>query len=113
MKIKRSDYRSRKEYNLARKALNVWIKERHPTKKKKKAPKKETWNIKYKKYLKSEKWNKIKTRIHKLRGGKCERCNSKHQLQVHHKHYKNVFKEKMQDLELLCRKCHRSEHGLD
>lgn len=65
---------------------------------------------KYNDYLKSAKWRKLRKEIIEARGGKCERCASKIILQLHHKTYKNIFNEKPEDLEVLCRKCHKKEH---
>ena len=65
----------------------------------------------YHRYLKSSKWKGIRKEVIAERI-LCERCSSSESLQVHHKTYKNVFNEKMEDLELLCRKCHREEHNL-
>lgn len=115
MKIKRSEYRSNEEYSNAVKALKKWKKANSPRKPKRKRPKvrKRTTRKKYSDYLKSDKWKKIREHIHLVRGGKCERCGETDNLQVHHKHYRNIFNEKMKDLELLCKSCHRKEHKLD
>jgi cytochrome c len=37
--------------------------------------------------------------------------NENNRLEIHHKTYKNIFNEKMEDLELLCHSCHQQEHG--
>ena len=66
---------------------------------------------KYKEYIKSEKWLQIRLDVIQTRGN-CERCGSKNKLQVHHKTYKNLFKEEPEDLELLCYGCHMTEHKL-
>lgn len=66
-------------------------------------------NHKYKEYLNSKEWLELRLDILTNRV-KCERCGSKNKLQVHHKHYKNIFKEEPGDLELLCGKCHSYEH---
>lgn len=45
--------------------------------------------------------------------GRCERCHTKKRLQAHHKHYPdNWFDTTEADLEVLCRKCHKQEHGI-
>ena len=66
---------------------------------------------KYKDYLKSDDWAQIRIEIITKRKV-CERCGSKNKLQVHHKHYKNIFHEKPADLELLCGICHQKEHNI-
>lgn len=45
--------------------------------------------------------------------GKCERCGSRKRLQSHHHHYPSDWYETtLDDLEVLCRKCHAKEHGI-
>jgi len=65
---------------------------------------------KYRKYLNSKEWEEIRVELHIVRGSKCERCSSKKNLQVHHLTYDNIFNEELEDLELLCAGCHKSEH---
>lgn len=36
----------------------------------------------------------------------CELCGSKKQLQVHHKTYKRLYREKRTDLQVVCKVCH-------
>lgn len=65
---------------------------------------------KYAEYLKSAHWNI--TRAWKLfYQPSCELCGSRHLLEVHHKTYKNIHHEEMEDLQVLCHSCHESEHG--
>jgi len=69
------------------------------------------WYHKYLDYINSDpNWKKFRESILTLRGHKCERCGSSKQLQVHHKNYKNLYKETAQDVELLCKVCHKAEH---
>ncbi|HTB31828.1 MAG TPA: HNH endonuclease signature motif containing protein [Bacteroidia bacterium] len=65
---------------------------------------------KYKQYLKSEKWAEKKFELFLLRGEKCERCQSETDIQVHHKTYRTIFNEDLEDLEILCSNCHKAEH---
>lgn len=69
-------------------------------------------NKSYHKYLLSPKWRNIRTDILNERGHNCEKCGEKKNLQIHHLTYKNIFNEKPEDLMILCRSCHRKEHGL-
>lgn len=69
-------------------------------------------NKKYTDYLRSKEWAEIRLDIFETRGRKCERCDSKKFLNVHHKSYDNIFNEEPSDLEVLCRKCHEGEHGV-
>ena len=67
---------------------------------------------KYKDYLASDQWAKIKIELLEYRGAFCERCGNDNFLQVHHKTYKNVFNEEPEDLEILCKSCHEEEHNI-
>ncbi|WBC28446.1 HNH endonuclease [Rhodobacteraceae phage LS06-2018-MD05] len=69
-------------------------------------------NNKYKEYLKSNEWAQLKIDLFKLRGYRCERCNNKKKLQVHHLNYNNIFNEEPEDLIILCENCHKKEHKL-
>lgn len=75
----------------------------------------------YKEYLQSNQWQGIRKKVFERalnnaksgnRYGVCERCGyepKKNCLQVHHKTYLHLFNEPIEDLELLCPKCHRQE----
>lgn len=65
----------------------------------------------YKEYLFSEKWSVIKAAVLK-KYGTCTVCGESEQLEVHHKTYKNIFNEKLEDLTLLCKYHHMVAHGL-
>ena len=62
-------------------------------------------------HLRSEKWARIKARLFQKRGRKCERCGSDQNIHVHHKHYNNLGRERLRNLEILCRNCHAKHHG--
>lgn len=64
----------------------------------------------YKTYLMSTEWRRLRSRIIRSRGGICEQCGSSELLHVHHITYENIFREKDEDLEVLCVSCHRSRH---
>lgn len=59
----------------------------------------------YKRYLKSKHWRGIKEKIYQ-KYKKCQKCGKRYDLQVHHTTYENLGNEKLQDLLLLCRRCH-------
>ena len=65
---------------------------------------------KYKKYLNSKEWKLKKKQLFDLRGYGCEQCNFEYYLDVHHLTYKNLYNEKMEDLQILCKQCHLSKH---
>ena len=75
------------------------------------------WWKKYREYLASEKWQKKRQKVLKRDKNQCQqrkflffKCKSTRKLQVHHKTYKRVFKERLGDLITLCSKCHLAEH---
>lgn len=69
--------------------------------------------IEYDKYIKSNQWAGKRKEVIRNRGGKCEVCGGAENLQVHHKTYARLGREKMKDLRLLCGGCHRNEHEKD
>lgn len=64
-------------------------------------------------YLMSDHWKDLRLRaLH--RGGKkqrCNRCGFPDNLDVHHLNYRNIYDVTVDDLEVLCRRCHMIEHG--
>ena len=68
--------------------------------------------IDYKKYLKSDYWKGIKKQIHERDEYKCRLCNSEENICVHHRTYKNLGNEKLEDLITLCEKCHKNYHKI-
>ena len=69
-------------------------------------------SIDYKKYLRSKEWQDVRERLFKARGRACEHCGSGDDINVHHKHYGSLYREKLKDLEVLCKPCHRKVHKL-
>ncbi len=75
--------------------------------------KRKLWWRKYRRYLKSEKWKHIRNEVLVRDHCSCQECgNKKPPLQVHHKSYEFVFREKknLNTLITLCEKCHKREH---
>jgi 5-methylcytosine-specific restriction endonuclease McrA len=64
----------------------------------------------YYEYLQSYDWRKKRKIALEFYGRNCCLCGSTHSIQVHHRNYKNLFKENMEDLILLCESCHRNFH---
>jgi 5-methylcytosine-specific restriction endonuclease McrA len=50
-------------------------------------------------------WQAIRLLVIERDGGKCVDCGELG-VEVHHKTYRRLFKEKLEDLELLCSGCH-------
>jgi len=64
-------------------------------------------------FLLSTAWAKIRNDLYSIRGYKCERCDCKKRLQVHHLTYDRYGgDEEPEDLIILCGYHHRLEHGL-
>ena len=72
----------------------------------------------YNEYLKSEHWKQFKEKVFRSKmmknGFSCWMCtNNNTRLNVHHKTYKNLGKEKIGDIMLICEKCHKFIHIID
>ena len=63
-------------------------------------------------HLKSIYWCKLKDKRNLLYAhDKCESCNTKsNNLEAHHLNYKTLGCERVEDIVLLCRKCHQRQH---
>lgn len=70
-------------------------------------------DLDYKNYLLSAKWRLKREELFAVRSKICERCKSVNNIQVHHKTYKNIFNEPLDDLEVLCKPCHMSHHKIE
>jgi|688.fasta_scaffold252563_3 hypothetical protein len=67
------------------------------------------WRQRYIAHLASPYWAELKRKVTARRGNKCERCGkSGCGLDLHHKHYRTLGRERQKDVMLLCRAdCHR------
>jgi hypothetical protein len=73
----------------------------------------------YQDYLNSPEW-KIKADMAKeIACRQCESCgisprmfNKNSHLQAHHNNYYNLYRETKEDIDVLCRACHKKAHGL-
>lgn len=71
----------------------------------------------YARYLKTPWWMVFRHIVRKVRRGRCQKCGSKIGLNVHHlRYYRNgrsiLYRERLSDVQLLCRKCHRLVHNI-
>jgi 5-methylcytosine-specific restriction endonuclease McrA len=66
----------------------------------------------YDKYLKSAHWQDVRRRYKasKLHKDACYACGTSEGLQLHHKTYKRVGRERLNDLLYLCGDCHSKVH---
>ena len=63
-------------------------------------------------YLQSQSWRVTRNRALRMARYRCQRCQAKQRLQVHHKTYERLGHELDSDLEVLCEVCH-NEHHID
>lgn len=63
-------------------------------------------------YLPSPEWQDRRKQAIERANGRCAHCSATERLQVHHVTYRNIGNERPEDLLVLCRRCHRIEHGL-
>lgn len=66
---------------------------------------------KYRAYLMSPEWAAFRRLAYDHYGTECNKCGSKTNLNIHHHHYRNVFKETLADVVVLCKVCHGTIHG--
>lgn len=66
----------------------------------------------YAKYLASPAWRQRRNAAVIRAEGRCQLCNSKKALNVHHRTYDRIGKERETDLIVLCKACHEHFHGI-
>lgn len=70
----------------------------------------------YKRYLRTKNWQKLRFKVLKRSGGKCERCGyqpyKRGGLQIHHLSYDRVGHESLEDLIAICPRCHMEIHKI-
>lgn len=67
--------------------------------------------VKYETYIKSKEWFAWRAFIFEWRGRKCQLCTGTKNLELHHMSYKNLGKENIRDVLIVCSVCHRYIHG--
>ncbi len=75
---------------------------------------KEKWEeiSKFREYISSKEWKELKEERLKKDNYKCVLCKSQERLTCHHLTYKRIFKEEINDLISLCKKCHSRIHSI-
>lgn len=63
-------------------------------------------------YLRSAHWLLFRMSVLSTRGHQCEQCGNSERIELHHKTYERIGRELPQDVIVLCRACHRAEHGI-
>lgn len=65
----------------------------------------------YQEYLQSPRWKELKAQALRRANYLCQICASPQFLEVHHRRYPKVFgMEAIEDLTVLCRRCHKHWH---
>jgi 5-methylcytosine-specific restriction endonuclease McrA len=64
----------------------------------------------YQEYLASPEWQGTRDDALHQAKHRCHICNSRHQLEVHHRTYERIGRERPDDLTVLCRPCHALFH---
>lgn len=70
-------------------------------------------SVVYHQHLNSPEWREKRAQRLALDEHRCFRCRGTDGLEVHHRVYDRLGNERMDDLETLCRRCHKLEHGRD
>ncbi len=70
--------------------------------------------ILYEDQLKDKRWEAFRTFIFAVKGRRCEICQSKERLQVHHMKYRNAlaWEYTCKEVLVVCRNCHLNIHGI-
>lgn len=64
----------------------------------------------YKAYLMSKDWERLRNQKLSAVGSTCQICNSPDNLHIHHRTYKRIYNERLNDLTVLCGSCHLLFH---
>lgn len=72
----------------------------------------------YQSYIRSREWETKAMRAKSRAGWMCQGCGLRYDpadrstiLHVHHLHYRTLYKERWQDVKVLCQDCHKRAHG--
>lgn len=69
-------------------------------------------NMPYTEYLQTDEWAHTRQAALKRAHYRCQLCNSKQNLHVHHRTYERLGKEAAHDLVVLCEICHQKHHEI-
>lgn len=68
----------------------------------------------YKEYLLTTHWRNLKEKMYKSKYKyECYSCKCKTKLELHHKTYKRIGNERLNDMIWLCRDCHEATHKVN
>lgn len=66
----------------------------------------------FKRYLASREWALMKRAVRQRSGGLCERCRFRPAAEIHHQTYARIGHEDLEDLQHVCKPCHRFESAV-
>jgi hypothetical protein len=66
----------------------------------------------YKAYLQTPQWREVRVRALRRAKSRCQLCSKSKGLEVHHRTYKNIGREKLEDVIVLCFLCHGKFHDV-
>jgi hypothetical protein len=69
-------------------------------------------SLPYERYLETDEWSVTRYFALRAAGYLCEGCGWGRWLEVHHRTYERLGEERLEDLAVLCDRCHAREHGL-
>lgn len=64
----------------------------------------------YDEYLLTPHWQEMRRKALRHNFGRCCACGNREDLNVHHLNYDNLYHENVEDLSVLCRRCHEIYH---
>jgi 5-methylcytosine-specific restriction endonuclease McrA len=64
----------------------------------------------YARYLRSAQWAYLRRYKLYSAGWRCESCGRRTRLEVHHRTYQRLGAERLEDLQVLCERCHSAKH---
>jgi len=74
----------------------------------------DTTEMRYDLYLQTAEWQTLRRIKMETAGHRCQVCNSDAgPLEIHHRTYERRGKERLDDLTVLCRRCHQVHHDAD
>jgi len=69
--------------------------------------------VSYRHYLESPEWYARRSAALEAAGWKCENCGSTVRLETHPRTYRHLGAERLNELVIYCRRCHRRAHGIE
>lgn len=76
-------------------------------------PRRRVWPFseRYTRYMTSTRWKTVRCIVLFLAEFRCDECGSGGAVEVHHLTYQRFGRERLDDLQPLCRECHERKHG--